>query len=174
MVGLQPERVTFPGPDGVELVGYLFHSTVSGRRPAIVMMHGRAGPYSTLAHGVYDATTLSKRHKFWGETWVAEGYDALLVDSFGPRGYAGGFPAHSYDDRPAAVSEVTVRPRDAYAALTYLRARPDVDGSRIALQGWSNGGSATLAAMADVTLAAAGPGVGTAFCARSLSTRPAG
>jgi carboxymethylenebutenolidase len=43
---------------------------------------------------------------------------------------------------------VTVRPLDAYGALGYLRARPDVAGDRIGLQGWSNGGSATLASMA--------------------------
>jgi carboxymethylenebutenolidase len=43
---------------------------------------------------------------------------------------------------------VTIRPLDAYGALAWLRARPDVDGARIGLQGWSNGGSATLAAMA--------------------------
>jgi len=37
---------------------------------------------------------------------------------------------------------------DQGTALAYLRARPDVDGTRVGLQGWSNGGSATLAAMA--------------------------
>ena len=52
-----------------------------------------------------------------------------------------------------------MRPRDAYAALAYLRTRPDVDGARIALQGWSNGGSATLATMADVTFEAQQPKV---------------
>ena len=41
-----------------------------------------------------------------------------------------------------------MRPLDAYGALAWLRARGDVDGARIGLQGWSNGGSATLAAMA--------------------------
>ena len=113
----------------------------------------RAGPYSSLAHGVYDATTLSKRHAFWGRYWADRGYLALLVDGFSPRGYPQGFGRHSYEDRPDAVNEVTVRPLDAYGALAYLKSRPDVDGSRIALQGWSNGGSATLASMAEVTLA---------------------
>ena len=149
-----PQRVEFPGPDGQKLVGYLFRPVhQQGPRPAIVMLHGRAGPYSTRAEGVYDASTLSKRHVFWGERWAAEGYVALLVDSFGPRGYPSGFPAHSYDERPAAVSEVDVRPRDAYAGLAYLRTLPEVDGHRIALQGWSNGGSTALVTMADATLA---------------------
>jgi dienelactone hydrolase len=146
-----PERVTFPSADGkTTLVGYLFVPAQGGaqRRPGVVMMHGRAGAYSSLARGVYDATTLSRRHRGWGELWAAQGYVALLVDGFGPRGYPAGFPRHSYENRPAELNEITVRPLDAYGALTYLRARPDVDGARIGLQGWSNGGSATLVAMA--------------------------
>ena len=58
-----------------------------------------------------------------------------------------GFPRHSYDNRPEELNEVTVRPLDAYGALAWLRTRADVDGARVGLQGWSNGGSATLAAM---------------------------
>src|SRR5262249_31078891 len=98
--------------------------------------------------GVYDATTLSKRHKAWGALWARQGYVALMVDGFGPRGYPAGFPRYSYADRPPELNEVTIRPLDAYGALDYLRARDDVDGAHIGLQGWSNGGSATLAAMA--------------------------
>jgi carboxymethylenebutenolidase len=69
------------------------------------------------------------------------------VDSFGPRGYAQGFPKHSYNSRPAAVSEQTVRPLDAYGALDYLRSRDDVIPDRIGLQGWSNGGMTLLSAV---------------------------
>lgn len=154
-----PRTVHFKSKDGsTELTGYLFMpaGSPSRRKPAIVLMHGRAGPYSTLAHGVYDATTLSKRHAFWGHYWAEHGYVALLVDGFSPRGYPQGFGAHSYEDRPDAVNEVTVRPLDAYGALAYLRTRDDVDPQRIAMQGWSNGGSATLASMADTTLSSVG------------------
>ena len=144
-----PRRVTFPSQDGrTTLVGYVFAPrTHPGRVPAVVMMHGRGGAYSSRANGVHDATTLSKRHKAWGEVWAAQGYLALLVDGFGPRGHPAGFPRGSYQSRPEELDEVTVRPLDAYGALAWLRTRADVDGARIALQGWSNGGSATLAAM---------------------------
>ena len=131
------------------LTGYLFEPARSGPRAAVVMLHGRAGPYSSLAKGVYTAATLSKRHKEWGEFWAAQGYTALLVDSFGPRGYPQGFPRGSYDDRPAAVSEQTVRPLDAYGALRYLRGRPDIIAGRIAVQGWSNGAMTVLVTMSD-------------------------
>ncbi len=90
-----PERVTFPSADGkTALVGYVFKpaSRNGGRVPAVVMMHGRAGAYSTRADGVYDATTLSMRHKSWGRLWADMGYVALMVDGFGPRGYPQGFP----------------------------------------------------------------------------------
>jgi carboxymethylenebutenolidase len=119
----------------------------------MVLLHGRAGPYSSLANGRYDATTLSKRHVMWASFWAQQGCFALLVDSFGPRGFAAGFPAGSHAQRPAGINEVTVRPRDAYGGLQYLASRKgEIDSHRIGLQGWSNGGSAALAAMATSTL----------------------
>jgi len=149
--GPLPEQVQFPSADGkTMLVGYLFDasSETNNRVPAVVMMHGRRGAYSIRANGVYDATTLSLRHKFWGGFWAEQGYVAVLVDGFGPRGYPEGFGRFSHASRPPELDEVTKRPLDAYGALTYLRSRPDVVADRIALQGWSNGGSATLATMA--------------------------
>jgi dienelactone hydrolase len=156
-----PEQVTFQSADGrTMLTGYLFMppGEQARRHPAVVMMHGRAGAYSTNAKGRYDATTLSRRHRTWGELWAANGYVALLVDGFGPRGYAQGFPRFSYETRPAELNEVTVRPLDAYGALAWLRTRPDVAPDRVGLQGWSNGGSATLAAMETRSPGRAGDG----------------
>ncbi len=132
-----------------KLTGYLFEPSGRGPYAAVVMLHGRAGPYSSLAKGVYGATTLSKRHKQWGEFWAERGYVALLVDSFGPRGFPQGFGRGSYEDRPPEVSEQTVRPLDAYGALRYLRGRRDIIGDRIGVQGWSNGGMTVLVTMSD-------------------------
>jgi len=148
-----PETVHFRSADGKTiLTGYVFAPAVrrAARVPAVVMMHGRAGPYSLNVKetGPYDATTLSRRHMQWGEIWASLGYIAVLVDGFGPRGFPGGFGRHSINERPDEVNEVTVRPLDAYGALAWLRSRSDVTPDRIGLQGWSNGGSATLAAIA--------------------------
>lgn len=146
----RPERVTFPSADGQTiLIGYVYTPVKmsSERVPAVVMMHGRSGAYSTMANGVYDASTLSLRHQAWGRIWAEHGYVAVLVDDFGPRGYPAGFPRLSYDSRPAELNEVTIRPLDAYGALAYLRKRPDVLSDRIGLQGWSNGASAVLSTM---------------------------
>ena len=145
-----PRTVHFESADHkTKLVGYVFEPTGPGLHPAIVLLHGRAGPYSSLAHGEYSAETLSKRHKEWGEFWAARNYIALLVDSFGPRGYPAGFAKGSYDERPPEVSEQTVRPLDAYGALMYLRKQSNVRKDHIGVQGWSNGGMTVLATMSD-------------------------
>lgn len=161
-----PDRVTFMSADNrTTLVGYVFRpeGPHASRMPAVVMLHGRAGSYSSTANGRYDASTLSKRHLQWGHIWAQQGYLAILVDSFGPRGYPQGFPRFSYETRPEELNEVTVRPLDAYGALAYLRIRDDVIADRVALQGWSNGGSATLAAMANNAPGIASPTPATGF-----------
>jgi carboxymethylenebutenolidase len=148
---LLPERVTCLSGDGkTMLVGYVYKPArmPAPRVPAVVMMHGRAGAYSSLADGVFDASTISRRHRQWGRIWAEQGYIAMLVDGFGPRGYPTGFARGTFAERPPEVNEVTMRPLDAYGALACLRQRPDVIVDRIGLFGWSNGGSATLSAMA--------------------------
>ncbi len=143
-----PKEVSFLSADGRTMLrGFVFTPSVPGPWPAVVMMHGRSGPFSNLARGNYSGATLGMRHRQWGRFWSERGYLALHVDSFGPRGYPEGFPLGSYSDRPTQVSEQTVRPLDAYGALRYLRSRSDVIGDRIGLQGWSNGAMAGLASL---------------------------
>jgi dienelactone hydrolase len=152
-----PATVYFASGDGrTEIVGYLFSPAGRGPHPAIVMLHGRAGPYSSnvnadctrVARSVNspcNATTLSKRHAMWGDYWAERGYLALLPDSFGSRGKAHGFGRFTHDDPDRDdVNEKTVRPLDAEGALAWLRTRDDVVAENIFLQGWSNGGSTLL------------------------------
>ncbi|MGE3919238.1 MAG: hypothetical protein AB7F78_26435, partial [Hyphomicrobiaceae bacterium] len=59
-----PDEVTFPSLDGkTTLRGFLFVPSAPGPWPAVVMMHGRSGPYSSAAKGIYEARTLTLRHK---------------------------------------------------------------------------------------------------------------
>ena len=152
-----PETVYLASADGrTEVVGYLFMPAGGGPYPAIVLLHGRGGPYSSnvnagctrVARSIKspcNAATLSKRHRMWGEYWAARGYLALLIDSFGPRGKAHGFGRFTHDDPDRDdVNEKTVRPLDAEGALAWLRKRGDVVAGNIFLQGWSNGGSTAL------------------------------
>lgn len=151
---LNPETVQFRSEDGkTTLTAYLYLPDSPGPHPAVVALHGRGGLYSTRASR-YDADALSPRHTMWGEFWAARGYMALFIDTFGPRGYPTGFAAGTIKQRPAEINELTVRPLDAYAGLKYLRSRADVTPDLVFLQGWSNGGSATLS-----TMAAGAPGL---------------
>lgn len=156
-VAQAPETVTFASADDkVKLTGFVFLPDAKrwpGKRPAVVLLHGRSGVFSSVAKE-YDASTLGSRTVLWGRFWAERGYVGLYVDSFGPRGYHKGFEAGTNDGRrPAEVNEITVRPQDAYMGLKYLRSRAEVQPDRVFLQGWSNGGSATLSAMARDTVA---------------------
>jgi len=155
-----PQTVYFPSADGrTALTSYVFLPSTPGPWPAIVMLHGRGGPYSSndnadctfVGAGTTspcNADTLSKRHTMWGEYWAARGYLAVLPDSFGPRGKAHGFGRFTHDDPDRAdVNELNVRPLDAEGALAYLRRRSDVVRRQIFLQGWSNGASTALNVM---------------------------
>lgn len=155
-----PDTVSFPSADGAtEIVAYLFKPRTPGLHPAIVMLHGRGGPYSSNVNkgctlvsrastSACNAGSLSKRHTMWGRYWAERGYIALLPDSFGPRGKARGFGRFTHDDPDRAdVNEKTVRPLDAEGALGWLRKQGNVVTNRIFLQGWSNGGSTALNVM---------------------------
>jgi carboxymethylenebutenolidase len=150
--GESPELVEFDSADSkFRLTGYLYRPDTGkwpGTRPGIVLLHGRSGLFSAAAKQL-DASALSSRTTLWGRFWSERGYVALYVDSFSPRGHARGFAAgtNKPGQRPTEVNEITVRPLDAYQGLAYLRSREDVQKDRVFLQGWSNGGSATLAAM---------------------------
>lgn len=156
----EPQTLSFASADGgTEIVGYLYRPKTAGAHPAIVLLHGRGGLYSSndnagcteVSPGTAspcNAATLSKRHRMWGEYWSERGFLALLPDSFGSRSKAHGFGRFTHDapDR-ADVNERTVRPLDAEGALAYLRGRSDVIGDQVFLQGWSNGASTALNVM---------------------------
>jgi dienelactone hydrolase len=156
-----PTVVTFPSRDidpatgaPVALQGLLFLPTlpVGGRVPAVVALHGCGGMYSTLKA---KRNALSMRHQAMADLLVAEGYAVLFPDSFRARGRE--------EICRVPLSERTITPAlralDAQGALAFLQQRGDVVPDRIAVLGWSHGGSTTLAAIdgrnADVAVHAA-------------------
>ncbi len=147
-----PSRIVGEKP----LEGYWIAGQGQGPKPAVVLLHGRGGLYGAgvLPEGagsearVWDRVTA--RHRAWADFWWARGYAVLLVDSFSSRGFPRGFALGSHAQRPATVSEMRVRPRDAWAGFRWLAARSaEVDSRRIALQGWSNGGTAVFYTTSD-------------------------
>jgi len=110
----------------------------SGGFPVVVALHGCDGMY---ARGSRER--LSARHQAMADLLLAEGYAVLFPDSFNPRGL------RELCSLPAREQPVTQDNRrlDVLGALDYLRSRPDIASNRIALLGWSHGGSAVLASM---------------------------
>lgn len=136
----EPRQVSFPAAveldrASFELTGWLYRPSGPGPFPAVVLLHGCSGLHDRegrLTRGyVYRANLLRDL-----------GYVVLLPDSFGPRGY-GSICAL----RPRPVLPGRDRVHDAYAAARFLAARSDIAADRIAVVGYSNGGSTVLAAL---------------------------
>lgn len=109
------------------LSGTVHRPKGDGPFPAMVLMHG--------CSGLRDAD-------FRWASWLnAEGYVALVVDSFSLRGISNICGKYW-------VLRSSERVWDAFGALAYLRSLPFVDGDRIGVIGWSNGGAAALRASA--------------------------
>jgi dienelactone hydrolase len=111
-----------------------------GGYPAVIALHGCGGLHSTRkGHEEELAVRLAMR----ADLFLADGFAVLFPDSFGPR-----------DVREVCtirVGERTItsmrRRLDALGALAYLAQRRDIARSRIAVVGWSHGGSTALYAI---------------------------
>jgi dienelactone hydrolase len=135
---MDPEKITFASLDeGVQLDGYVWRpapdpAAAPVKHPAIILMHGCSGLF--MVEG-----PMNQREVDWAERFAAQGYVALVIDSFRPRGVKemcspATFQAKVYDSRPL----------DAYGAMAWLQQQDDVAPDRIAMMGWSQGGGAVL------------------------------
>lgn len=111
----------------------LFEAAGPGPRPAVVMLHGCGGAYARDG-------SLNARHRMWGELLAAEGYTALMLDSFGARSVKE-LCTQKFAERSLKETD---RRSDTFAALAWLRSQPAIDPARIALLGWSHGGGVVL------------------------------
>ena len=147
--GATAERVSFESLDiepetGVPVtISALYFrpaTNTSVRTPAVVALHGCGGMYGTAPAW---RDRLTPRHQAMADLLLAEGYAVLFPDSFNPRG------RREICSLKAGSQGITQDHRrlDVLAALAFLRTRPEVDGTRVALLGWSHGGSATLASI---------------------------
>ena len=142
------EAVTFPSLDrdaagarvAQQALLFLPRTPVpDGGFPAIIALHGCGGMYATRAGREND---LAERMALRAEPLLREGWAVLFVDSFRMRG------VREVCTIPRGASSVTPARRrlDALGALAYLAARPAIARDRIALVGWSHGGSTALQA----------------------------
>jgi pimeloyl-ACP methyl ester carboxylesterase len=124
------EEVRFPGgANGVILAGTLTRPKVSNPVGAVVLVHG-SGPV--------DRDETYNGHKSFfvlADALTRAGYAVLRYDKRGVGQSTG-------DGRAATTLDLKA---DAYAAIRYLQGRSEIDGSRIAVVGHSEGG--TIAAL---------------------------
>jgi dienelactone hydrolase len=138
---VQPQEVRFDSLDGIPLKAWLFQPEdhLKPKRGTIVALHGCGGLYATVGAR---KGLLNARHQAMADMLVAEGYNVVLPDSFRPRGEES-ICVQPMDSRKIAQRERRV---DALATLAWVAQQPWADEQRIALLGWSHGGSAVLAA----------------------------
>jgi dienelactone hydrolase len=140
-VGLRAQTVvdvaSLDTADGRPLLlkAHWFAAALPGARPAVLLLHGCGGPYGRQGQ-------LSERMRDHAALLHAEGWHAMVLDSFSTRG-AQQICIQKIGTR--AITQVQRR-LDTLGALQWLAAHPGVDGARLALLGWSNGGSAVLSA----------------------------
>jgi len=146
---LVPERVAFDSLDRdpataapVRISALLYRPQGSSgeRRAAVVALHGCGGMYGTAKSR---RNELSLRHQAMAELLVGEGYVVLFPDSFRSRGRE---EICTVENRARTITQRNRR-LDTLAALAFLQRQADVAPDRIAVLGWSHGGSAVLAAL---------------------------
>lgn len=143
-------------PSGtLNLPGFLYRPAGDGPFPAVVVMHGSGGFWSNdnPANGML--THLQE----WGTLLQNNGYVALFIDSYTPRGIMADFKKKrpcfdaAWDD--ALCSPAYERTKDAYAALAWLRNPANntaAISNKIGLLGFSQGAETALSAVVSSTV----------------------
>ncbi|HEU4454243.1 MAG TPA: S9 family peptidase [Longimicrobium sp.] len=131
---VRPEAVEIRSFDGETIFGLLYKPTAaaSAKPPVVMMLHG--GPTGQARPG-FDGVK---------QYLLSRGFAILDLNFRGSTGYG---------QRFTQLDNGRLRPngvRDMQSAVEWLRARPDVDGSRVAAMGGSYGGYMTLAAVAQL------------------------
>lgn len=107
--------------------------------PATLAREGKS-PAVILAHGVGGVS--DEREHAWAKRLNSWGIAAFVVDSYAGRGII----PPSYADSPRTTS-FTAHLVDAYLALQLLATHPGIDGTRVAVMGFSKGGEVAANAM---------------------------
>jgi len=145
LLGGCASRTSIPTSSGnLTLPADLSRPDGSGPFPAVILLAPCGGVEPFMAD--------------WAGWLKDQGYVALLVDSFTPRG-----ARSACQGGPPTVSTAA---RDALDALAYAKSLPFVDGNRVAVMGWSHGGAAALQASSRTMRPS---GFGDAVIGRSLA-----
>ncbi len=139
------QNVTITNPTtGNPLKSVLFIPASATTVPAVVVLHGSGGLWSST-----DETKLASQFNGWIDSFRVHKIAALFIDSYTPRGVK-----TFHDVAPPEnifLAAEFVRPRDAYEGLTYLRTNGRIKSEKIALLGFSHGGTTVLSTIVDAT-----------------------
>ncbi|WP_428263756.1 dienelactone hydrolase family protein [Haliangium sp.] len=148
-------RLPVPDIDGIDVQEVVFDNRLgdpiqaaylvpdrSKPMPAVIVLHG--------AGGLYDEPSGNDEHEFgpqfeeWAGLLYQEGYAVIMPASFFSRGF------YEWNDAPDNLDtedRLVYRVYDAYAALDFACRQPEIDCDRVAVMGFSNGGSASTLVM---------------------------
>lgn len=135
------QAVRITSRDGTHITGWWLPAQVSGSaprpQPVVVLLHGCGGLYSSLNDR---SGQLTQRHGGFADRLRSEGWHVVLPDSLTARG------ERSLCEQPFAQRRVRQAQRrdDVLGTLQWLAQQPWADVSRVAVVGWSHGGSAVL------------------------------
>jgi dienelactone hydrolase len=159
-----PAEIQFDSTDGTPLKAWLFLPD-GPPKGAVVALHGCGGIYSRQGE------RFTPRHQGMADLLVQQGYAVVFPDSLTPRGESQ-ICTTRIGQRKITQTE---RRADTLAALSWVAQQPWAKDRKLALLGWSHGGSAVLASTdasrRDVSHQAAKPAVAIAFypgCGASL------
>ena len=130
----EPELITIPNKNGQQLEAMLLKSqqmAANSQQPLIIMHY--SGPASQRV--------LNRWRKKFEYALVEAGYAVLIVDPRGSDCKGRAWRNETYMSLGQKEAE------DLIAAAHYMARRADIDGSRMALLGWSYGGYETLFTM---------------------------
>jgi fermentation-respiration switch protein FrsA (DUF1100 family) len=143
-LGIPFETPSFPSLDGTRLTGLFLPAAKQPALGTVLHLHGNGG--NMTGHWGYSA-------------WLAkEGFNVLVLDY---RGYG------ASEGKPSERGTV----EDAVAALSYLRARKDVEPDKLLVLGQSLGGAIALAAVAQSSTGVRALSLDSAFSSYRAVTR---
>jgi dienelactone hydrolase len=147
-VSLQAAPLTLQNRVNEPYQAHIYQASIV-KAPTVLALHGCAGMLNAKGEP-------NLRTQFYAKLLNEQGWHVVYLDSLTPRG------VKSVCGGKNDVTQAQ-RLQDTRAAVAYLALQPWVDSQRIALLGWSHGGTATLIASAKGVNYAVQPKAAVAF-----------
>ena len=135
-----PRKVVYTAPDGVEIHAQLFDRGGSGRRPAVVYVHG--GPPRQMLLGWHYSDYYTNAYAL-NQYLASRGFVVLSVNYRLGIGYG-----REFHHPPGGGAQGAAEYQDVRAGAEWLARQPNVDPRRIGIYGGSYGGFLTAMALA--------------------------